>query len=50
MTRRASPAYLEASSERSKALYERLGWEFTGEAVRLPGGPLMWPMWRKPRG
>ncbi|MFG2751394.1 GNAT family N-acetyltransferase [Streptomyces xanthophaeus] len=44
------PAYLEASSERSKALYERLGWEFTGEAVRLPDGPLMWPMWRKPRG
>ncbi|MGW0396020.1 GNAT family N-acetyltransferase [Streptomyces sp. NPDC003042] len=44
------PAYLEASSERSKGLYERLGWEFTGQAVRLPGGPLMWPMWRKPRG
>ncbi|MFE4638360.1 GNAT family N-acetyltransferase [Streptomyces sp. NPDC056773] len=43
------PAYLEASSERSKGLYERLGWEFTGEAVRLPDGPLMWPMWRKPR-
>ncbi|MEW2137750.1 GNAT family N-acetyltransferase [Streptomyces sp. NPDC005409] len=42
-------AYLEASSERSKELYERLGWEFTGEAVRLPGGPLMWPMWRKPQ-
>ncbi|WP_424211831.1 GNAT family N-acetyltransferase [Streptomyces sp. BI20] len=44
------PAYLEASSERSRALYERLGWEFTGEAVRLPEGPLMYPMWRKPRG
>ncbi|MFD3873669.1 GNAT family N-acetyltransferase [Streptomyces sp. NPDC058623] len=43
------PAYLEASSERSMRLYERLGWEFTGRTVRLPGGPPMWPMWRKPR-
>ncbi|MCX5073431.1 GNAT family N-acetyltransferase [Streptomyces sp. NBC_00513] len=48
--REGLPAYLEASSERSKGLYERLGWEFTGAAVRLPEGPLMWPMWRKPRG
>ncbi|QES50099.1 GNAT family N-acetyltransferase [Streptomyces venezuelae] len=44
------PAYLEASSERSKRLYERLGWEFTGTAVQLPDGPPMWPMWRKPQG
>ncbi|MEV8531072.1 GNAT family N-acetyltransferase [Streptomyces sp. NPDC051211] len=43
------PAYLEASSGRSRGLYERLGWEFTGTAVQLPDGPLMWPMWRKPR-
>ncbi|MFE9797498.1 GNAT family N-acetyltransferase [Streptomyces goshikiensis] len=48
--REGLPAYLEASSERSKVLYERLGWEVTGEPVRLPDGPLMWPMWRKPRG
>lgn len=48
--REGVPAYLEASSERSKGLYERLGWEFTGAAVRLPDGPLMWPMWRKPQG
>ncbi|MEV7616493.1 GNAT family N-acetyltransferase [Streptomyces sp. NPDC089799] len=41
-------AYLEASSERSVRLYERLGWVFTGTAVQLPGGPPMWPMWRKP--
>ncbi|MFI5826979.1 GNAT family N-acetyltransferase [Streptomyces sp. NPDC051578] len=47
--REGVPAYLEASSERSKALYERLGWRFTGTAVRLPDGPLMWPMWRKPQ-
>ncbi|MFC9299510.1 GNAT family N-acetyltransferase [Streptomyces sp. NPDC057011] len=48
--REGVPAYLEASSERSRGLYERLGWEFTGEPVRLPEGPLMWPMWRKPQG
>lgn len=47
--REGVPAYLEASSERSKGLYERLGWQFTGEAVRLPDGPPMWPMWRKPQ-
>jgi GNAT superfamily N-acetyltransferase len=43
------PAYLEASSARSRRLYERLGFSFTGAAVELPGGPLMWPMWREPR-
>lgn len=43
-------AYLEASSARSKALYERLGFVFSGKTVDLPGGPQMWPMWREPRG
>ncbi|MCP3821769.1 GNAT family N-acetyltransferase [Streptomyces sp. A3M-1-3] len=43
------PAYLEASSARSRRLYERLGFEFTGTTVDLPDGPPMWPMWRKPR-
>ncbi|TDT38277.1 acetyltransferase (GNAT) family protein [Streptomyces sp. BK208] len=43
------PAYLEASSARGKVLYERLGFEFTGRALDLPGGPRMWPMWREPR-
>ncbi|MER7759391.1 GNAT family N-acetyltransferase [Streptomyces sp. NPDC097619] len=47
--REGVPAYLEASSERSRELYERLGFAFTGTAVRLPEGPLMWPMWRKPQ-
>jgi GNAT superfamily N-acetyltransferase len=48
--REGRAAYLEASSARSKELYERLGFEFTGNALRLPdGGPLMWPMWRDPR-
>ncbi|MGA4839669.1 GNAT family N-acetyltransferase [Streptomyces sp. G45] len=43
-------AYLEASSERSRRLYQRLGFTDVGPAVELPGGPRMWPMWREPRG
>ncbi|WP_435127796.1 GNAT family N-acetyltransferase [Actinacidiphila sp. bgisy144] len=43
------PAYLEASSPRSRGLYERLGYGFLGTAVELPGGPHMYPMWREPR-
>lgn len=48
--REGMPAYLEASSIRSRGLYERLGFVFTGTTVDLPGGPQMWPMWREPRG
>lgn len=48
--REGRAAYLEASSARSKVLYERLGFACVGPALRLPeGGPLMWPMWREPR-
>ncbi|AXI88711.1 GNAT family N-acetyltransferase [Streptomyces sp. ETH9427] len=47
--REGRAAYLEASSERSVRLYRRLGFELTGEPLRLPGGPLMYPMWREPR-
>lgn len=40
------PAYLEASTERSAALYERLGFVHLGE-LRIPdGGPPFWPMRR----
>ncbi|MFI1962983.1 GNAT family N-acetyltransferase [Streptomyces pathocidini] len=46
--REGMPAYLEASNERSKALYERLGFTFLGTTVDLPNGPHMWPMWRDP--
>ncbi|MFF3749599.1 GNAT family N-acetyltransferase [Streptomyces sp. NPDC002018] len=48
--REGVPAYLEASSTRSRGLYERLGFIFTGTTVDLPGGPHLWPMWREPRG
>jgi RimJ/RimL family protein N-acetyltransferase len=40
------PAYLEASTEASRRLYQRLGFEDCAE-LRLPGGPQMWPMWRR---
>lgn len=40
------PAYLEASSHRSRALYERLGFQPMTETLNLPGGPSLSPMWR----
>ncbi|MBT3151354.1 GNAT family N-acetyltransferase [Streptomyces sp. CHD11] len=46
--REGRAAYLEASSERSRVLYERLGFA-AGEPLALPDGPRMWPMWREPR-
>ena len=42
-----APAYLEATSPRSRALYERFGFEVLAE-MRAPGGPPMWAMWRQP--
>lgn len=47
--REGVPAYLEASSMRSRRLYERLGFTFMGRTVDLPDGPPMWPMWREPQ-
>ncbi|MER6204461.1 GNAT family N-acetyltransferase [Streptomyces sp. NPDC001642] len=47
--REGLPAYLEASSERSAKLYERLGYTFTDRTLDLPDGPRMYPMWREPR-
>ncbi|MEU2562211.1 GNAT family N-acetyltransferase [Streptomyces longispororuber] len=42
-------AYLEASSPRSRELYLRLGFADLGQALDLPDGPTMWPMWREPQ-
>jgi len=42
------PAYLEASSPRNKALYERHGFEELG-VIQAGSSPPMWPMQRKPR-
>jgi ribosomal protein S18 acetylase RimI-like enzyme len=42
------PAYLEATSERNRTLYQRHGFEVTGE-LSVDGSPPLWPMWRDPR-
>jgi GNAT superfamily N-acetyltransferase len=47
--REGSHAYLEATTPRSRACYERSGFKTTGEIV-LPNGPTMWQMWREPQG
>jgi GNAT superfamily N-acetyltransferase len=48
--REGIPAYLESSTERSRELYKRHGFEVV-EEVRLPGdGPPLWRMWREPVG
>jgi ribosomal protein S18 acetylase RimI-like enzyme len=41
------PAYLEATSDRNRALYERHGFRAEGGIV-LPDGPTVWRMWRDP--
>jgi GNAT superfamily N-acetyltransferase len=41
------PAYLEASSPRSRALYLRHGFEDLGEPVRVADSPPLYPMWRR---
>ena len=45
--REGMPAYLEASTPRNRALYERNGFTVS-EEVTLPGGPPLWLMWRTP--
>lgn len=40
------PAYLEASSPRNRALYERHGFDVLGE-VQAAGSPPLWPMIRR---
>jgi len=41
------PAYLEATSDRNRALYERHGFRAQG-GIPLPDGPTVWRMWRDP--
>jgi GNAT superfamily N-acetyltransferase len=48
--RERTPAYLEASTPRNRALYERHGFEVVEECRYASDGPLMWRMWREPRG
>jgi GNAT superfamily N-acetyltransferase len=43
------PAYLEASSPRNRALYERHGFVVTEQFALGRGAPPQWRMWREPR-
>ncbi len=42
------PAYLESSKESNIPIYASQGFEVTGE-IRVPGGPVLYPMWRPAR-
>jgi GNAT superfamily N-acetyltransferase len=44
-----TPAYLEASTERSRVLYERNGFALTSTFEMPAGGPPLREMWREPR-
>ena len=46
--RAGQAAYLEATSSRNRALYERHGFTCIGDLV-LPDGPTAYAMWRTPR-
>jgi GNAT superfamily N-acetyltransferase len=43
------PAYLEAGTPRSRALYERNGFESVEECRYADDGPPLWRMWREPK-
>jgi ribosomal protein S18 acetylase RimI-like enzyme len=45
-----TPSYLEASSPRSRALYQRLGFTDLDQPINLPDGPKLYPMWRAAGG
>ena len=46
--REQASAYLDATTTRNRALYERHGFAVSGELV-VPDGPTLWPMWREPQ-
>lgn len=43
------PAFLEASTPRNRALYERNGFDVIGEFKLARSAPPQWRMWREPR-
>ncbi|WP_246248264.1 GNAT family N-acetyltransferase [Micromonospora maritima] len=48
LDRAGTAAYLEASTPRNAALYERLGFRRRPVTLDLPDGPSLFPMWRDP--
>lgn len=48
LDRDSEAAYLESTTPRNRALYERHGFDCIGE-IQLPDGPVMSQMWRVPR-
>jgi GNAT superfamily N-acetyltransferase len=48
--REGLPAYLEATTPRNLACYERQGFRVTEEFTFPRGGPPSWRMWREPGG
>jgi GNAT superfamily N-acetyltransferase len=50
LDQQGTTAYLEASDERTRAIYLRNGYRDYGSPIRLPGGPRMFPMTRPPAG
>lgn len=50
LDQRLMPAYLEASNKRSRDLYTHFGFLDHGEPIKLPRGPMMYPLWREPHG
>ena len=46
--RERMPAYLDATTDRNRALYERLGFRITEEFSLGKGAPPLWRMWREP--
>jgi GNAT superfamily N-acetyltransferase len=47
--REGLPAFLETSTPRARALYERHGFRTEDELSLPAGGPPIWQMWRNPR-
>jgi GNAT superfamily N-acetyltransferase len=46
--REGIPSYLESSTERNRALYERNGYSLTGSFPMPAAGPMLREMWREP--